>query len=69
MKPTDLFGYPPPTWVPRPMCKNGDSCHEASPRGDSKGGTQGLKNATERARVPYELSMDLCLAMEEYLKG
>lgn len=66
MKPTDLFGYPPATWMPRPMCKNGNPDHEAAPRG-AKTGTQGLANAKERGRVPYELSLELCLAMEALL--
>lgn len=39
MKPTDLWGTVK-NWIPRPMCKNGDSCHVAAPRG-SKTGTQG----------------------------
>jgi len=40
-KPTDIWthGF---DWVPRPMCKNGDKCHEAAPRG-SKTETQGMK--------------------------
>jgi hypothetical protein len=39
MKPTDLWGSVP-GWTPRPMCSNGDPCHEAAPRG-SRTGTQG----------------------------
>jgi hypothetical protein len=56
-KPTDLWGYVP-GWIPRTMCKPGGDCHEAAPRG-SKTGTQGLKNARERSRVPYELGQEL----------
>lgn len=53
MKPTDIFtNYPNPMF--KPMCKNGDPCHERAPRG-SKTGTQGLKNARERSRIPEEL--------------
>ena len=55
MKPTDLWGKMPDSWVPRPMCKNGASCHVAAPRG-SKTGTQGRKGAVDRSRVPLELS-------------
>ena len=41
MKPTDIFtNHSDPQFLP--MCKNGDTCHEASPRG-SKTGTQGAK--------------------------
>lgn len=53
MKPTDIWTnianplfYPP--------CKNGDPCHERSPRG-SKNGTKKLKNAVERSRIPEQL--------------
>lgn len=60
-KPTDLWGYVP-GWTPRPMCKPGGDCHEAAPRG-SKTGTQGLKNARERSRVPYALGAELLKAM------
>lgn len=53
MKPTDLWtNHPDPNF--KPMCKNGAPCHEAAPRG-SKTGTQGLKNARERSKIPKEL--------------
>lgn len=53
MKPTDIWtNYPKPNF--KPMCKNGDDCHEKAPRG-SKTGTQGLKNSIERSRIPDEL--------------
>ena len=58
MKPTDLWGRFPDGWQPRPMCKNGDPCHIAAPRG-AKTGTQGLKGAVERSMVPYELGRSL----------
>lgn len=61
MKPTDIWtNHPNPCF--KPMCKNGDTCHEAAPRG-SKTGTQGLKGAKERARIPDELCrhiVDIC---------
>lgn len=57
MKPTDLWGIVP-NWIPREMCKNGMPCHEAAPRG-AKTGTQGLKGARERSRVPYALGEEL----------
>lgn len=57
MKPTDLFGPGPDGWEPRQMCRNGDTCHEAAPRG-AKTGTQGL-NPVQRAMVPYSLGEDL----------
>lgn len=61
MKPTDLWGFVP-NWTPREMCKNGMPCHEAAPRG-AKTGTQGLKGARERSRVPYELGKEILDAL------
>ena len=61
MKPTDLWGVVP-NWIPREMCKNGMPCHEAAPRG-AKTGTQGLKGARERSRIPYALGEELLKAM------
>ena len=53
MKPTDIWtNHPEPKF--KPMCKNGDKCHEAAPRG-SKAGTQGRKNSTERSLIPDKL--------------
>jgi hypothetical protein len=52
MKPTDIWtNHPNPNF--KPPCKNGDTCHTPAPRG-SKGGTQGLKNAKERAKIPKD---------------
>ncbi len=40
MKPTDLWTNT--NWEPRPMCANGDSCHEAAPRGgDARAAARG----------------------------
>jgi hypothetical protein len=53
MKPTDIWSnHPNPNF--KPTCKNGDTCHEAAPRG-SKTGTQGLKNAMDRGVIPPQL--------------
>ena len=61
MKPTDLWtNHPDPKF--KPMCKNGDPCHEAAPRG-SRTGTQGLKGAKERSVIPEQLCqhiVDIC---------
>ena len=62
MKPTDLWGQVK-DWTPRQPCKNGQSCHEAAPRG-SRTGTQGLKDAKLRSMVPLELSVELLAAIE-----
>ena len=56
MKPTDIWTNL--NWTPREMCKNGQPCHEAAPRG-SRTGTQGLKNNYERSKVPYELCKEI----------
>ena len=53
MKPTDIWtNHPSPQF--KPMCRNGDSCHEKAPRG-SKTGTQGLKSSKERSVIPKKL--------------
>ena len=65
MKPTDLWGIVP-NWTPRIMCKNGMPCHEAAPRG-AKTGTQGLKGARERSRVPYALGKEILDSIEGQL--
>jgi hypothetical protein len=71
-KPTDLWGIFPPSWAPKAMCLNGARCHVRAPRG-SHSGTQGIgrsrsnldfESKAERARIPRELSLSLCLAAE-----
>jgi hypothetical protein len=57
MKPTDLWGQVN-NWTPRKPCKNGDSCHDAAPRG-SRTGTQGLKDAKLRSMIPLALSTEI----------
>lgn len=61
MKPTDIWtNHPNPQF--KPMCKNGDPCHEKAPRG-AKTGTQGRKNAKERSIIPAGLCehiVDIC---------
>lgn len=68
MKPTDIWtNHPEPKF--KPICKNGDPCHDRAPRGTTVramkaagldishvGGTQfGLKNSVERAKIPTML--------------
>lgn len=65
-KPTDLFGGFPPSLSLRPMCSRGSSCHESAPRG-SRTGIQGKHSPEQRAIVPYDLSMEVCLAAERDL--
>lgn len=65
MKPTDIWtNYPDPHF--KPMCKNGAPCHERAPRG-SKTGTQGLKCAKERSRIPALLCEHIVNICEELI--
>jgi len=57
MKPTDIWTNSD-VWVPKPMCKNGDPCHVAAPRG-SRTGTQGRANAYERSKIPANLCLEI----------
>jgi len=57
MKPTDLFGRFPRSWIARPMCSPGNPDHAPAPRG-SRNGTQGMKKR-EAAHIPIALSHDL----------
>lgn len=66
MKPTDIWSnniysiFNPNGWQPRPMCHNENPhCdHERAPRG-SKTGTQGLKGAYDRSKIPEELCIEI----------
>ena len=57
MKPTDIWTNSD-NWIPKAMCKNGDSCHISAPRG-SRTGTQGLANAYERSKIPEQLCLEI----------
>lgn len=60
-KPTDIWtNIPNPNF--KPPCRPGSSCHEAAPRGSTTG-TQGIKGAKERSRIPDALCdyiVELC---------
>ena len=63
MKPTDIWtNHPDPNF--KPVCKNGDPCHEKAPRG-SITGTQGLKGSKERSVIPVELCRHIVKICEE----
>ena len=65
MKPTDIWtNHPDPKF--KPMCKNGDNCHEKAPRG-SKTGTQGLNGSKERSIIPKALCQHIVDICEEGL--
>lgn len=69
----EWFGRPDVIWAswtnhpnPRfkPPCSNGDPCHEGAPRG-AKTGTQGIKGARDRSRIPAELCNHIAMISEE----
>lgn len=63
MKPTDIWtNHPAPRF--KPMCKNGDTCHEKAPRG-SRTGTQGLRGSKERSIIPQALCIHIVDICEE----
>lgn len=63
MKPTDIWtNHPNPKF--KPMCKNGDPCHEPAPRG-SRTGTQGIKDKKNRSLIPDELCDHIVEICEE----
>lgn len=60
-KPTDIWTNAL-WWNPKPKCARGAKCHEAAPRG-SKTGTQGIKGATDRGRIPAALFEEILAQM------
>ena len=58
MKPTDIWHNNPKWGDVAKSCKNGMKCHEAAPRG-SRTGTQGIKNAKDRGKIPPKLIEDI----------
>jgi site-specific DNA-cytosine methylase len=64
MKPTELWSNIALDF--KPMCKNGDPCHERAPRG-SKTGTQGIKGYRDRSRVPEALCVSILEQIESRL--
>lgn len=66
-KPTDLWGSIPPSFVAR-SCKVGAPCHVHTHRGHrdfSKGGLKDVGTPAERALIPLQLSLEMCLAAEK----
>lgn len=63
MKPTDIWtNHPDPKF--KPACKNGDKCHVPAPRG-ARTGTQGLKGAIEKSKIPVQLCEHIVTICEE----
>jgi hypothetical protein len=65
MKPTDIWTNCK-TWEPKPICKNGDSCHVSAPRG-SRTGTQGIDGAKNRSVIPEQLCVEIFNSLQ--IKG
>jgi site-specific DNA-cytosine methylase len=63
MKPTDIWTNLG-SWIPKPMCKNGDKCHVEARRG-AKTGTQGRDGAVNRSRIPSALFEEIFKAIEK----
>lgn len=62
-KPTDIWtNHSNPKF--KEPCKRGASCHDAAPRG-SRTGTQALKNAVEKAKIPTMLCEHIVEICEE----
>jgi C-5 cytosine-specific DNA methylase len=57
MKPTDIWTNAW-WWTPKTACNNGDPCHEPAPRG-ARTGTQGIRGAGDRGRIPSGLFTEL----------
>lgn len=64
LKPTDLWGRLPKGLKDIIITDKSLLDYERAPRG-SKTGTQGLKNSELRAKIPYELSLKLCVLCEK----
>lgn len=62
MKPTDIWGRLPPTWLPK-SCSNGDDCH-TNVSSDGISATES-KSYDDRIKVPHDLSLSLYNAMKE----
>ena len=58
MKPTDIWTNNT-EWVPRPMCKNGDPCHEPAPRHSKNSGTARNRNYLVRSQIPAPLCQEI----------
>jgi len=57
MKPTDIWTNNM-NWNPRTVCRNGDPCHVAAPRG-SRTGTQGINGTYDRSKIPEQLCQEI----------
>lgn len=63
MKPTDIFNNCQ-AWQPVKHCKSGDTCHQPSPRGNSKSGLQSIHNRQQRSAIPPQLCKEILNAVK-----
>ena len=71
-KATDIWTNVGLIWISKQVCSPGDDCHESQPRGyeakKNSGaigkGTQGMKDAKERAQIPKELCLEIIKCLE-----
>ena len=74
-KPTDIWTNSK-TWIPKPRCKNykynkegviiDRHCHHESARRGAKTGTQGLKGAYARSKIPEKLCLEILRSTSQY---
>jgi len=67
LKPSDIWGRHPKGFKEMQITNKNLLDYTPAPRGSSIG-TQGLKDAAARAKIPYELSKTICLLCERGLK-
>ena len=60
-KPTDIWTNAE-WWHPKPICERGAPCHVGAPRG-SRTGTQGIKGAKDRGKIPAALFEEILAQM------
>ena len=60
LKPTDMWGRHPTGFKDMQIRDKSLLDYTRCPRGSKIGGTQGMKNADVRAKIPYQLSETIC---------
>jgi len=65
LKPTDIWGRHPKGFKDMQITDKSLLDYTKCPRGSKIGGTQGMKNAEVRAKIPYQLSECICKLVEK----
>ena len=65
LKPTDVWGRHPSGFKEIQIADKSLLDYTPCPRGTRIGGTQGMKNAEVRAKIPYKLSKTICKLCEK----